>query len=338
MSGTSPPDQLRAAAAAIDADVYVYNGPLRGGKDLECIEVIHQNCHRDRALLVLTTNGGDPDAAYKIARYFQERYAFWTVLIGGKCKSAGTLVAVGANELAFTPYGELGPLDIQLSKIDRFDSLQSGLTIQDSLIALEERALDRYMSLVKDYIQANNGMLSFASATRAASDLITQLYAPVFSRIDPEEVGARARSMRIAIDYGKRLAVKSQNLKKDTLRTLAETYSSHSFVIDQQEAASLFNRVRPATPQEMALVAVLGSFARFDLSKGSDVLFDALSVPPEASEEGSHDEAHGGADQAADGGNPAGASGSANAPPKEAGRREAEPGLRSEVVPFPAAE
>ena len=266
-------------ADALPQDVYVYNGPMRNGKDLECIETIFAKKSRDECLLILTTDGGDADAAYKIARYLQEKYKKVSVLISGRCKSAGTLLAIGAHELVFTPYGELGPLDIQLSKVDRFDQLQSGLTITDSLNTLEERALDRFYRMVRDYIQSNNGLLSFASATKAASDFVTQLYAPVFSRIDPEEVGARARSMRIAADYGRRLGIKSQNMKLHTLKALSETYSSHSFVIDQQEAETLFMRVRKASDAEAKVVAALERYARFESHDGSNLVFRALSKP-----------------------------------------------------------
>jgi len=232
---------------------------------------------KKKALLLLVTDGGSPDAAYKITRNFQDKYESFTVLVSGRCKSAGTLIAVGANELAFTPYGELGPLDIQVTRVDRFDSLQSGLTIQDSLNTLETRALESFIKLVNDYMMANNGLLSFASATKAASDFVTQLYAPIFARIDPEEVGARARSMRIATDYGSRLAIKSQNLKPNTLKLLAEKYSSHSFVIDQLEAEGLFNRVRAASEAELAIVEELGRYARFEVPGRTEIIFCALS-------------------------------------------------------------
>lgn len=266
--------KAKEAAANIDADVFFYNGAIETPRDLECIEAVHNQVGRKRAILFLVTHGGDPDAAYKMTRYFQERYEHFTVVVSGKCKSAGTLIAIGANELAFSPYGELGPLDIQLTKVDKFDQPQSGLTIQDSLNTLEARALGKFYEIVKDYMQANNGMLSFPSATKAASDFVTQLYAPVFSRIDPEEVGARARSMRIAADYGQRLALKTQNLKPTTLRMLAETYSSHSFVIDRREAETLFLRVRSVDKDEAAVVNALGRFARFQMQEFS---FHALS-------------------------------------------------------------
>jgi len=246
-------------------------------RDLSCVEAIFDHRTRKKAVLFLVTNGGDPDAAYKMSRYYQEHYDDLAVVVAGKCKSAGTLIAVGAREIAFTPYGELGPLDIQLSKVDRFDALQSGLTIEDALNTIEARALNKFYEIVRDYIQANKGLLSFASATKAASDFVTHLYAPVFARIDPEEVGARSRSMKIAADYGKRLDVRWQNMKKDTLRLLSETYSSHSFVIDQREAEGLFNRVRKANADEVAVITALGRHARFEVPDPDEFVFLALS-------------------------------------------------------------
>src|SRR6185369_5121890 len=111
-----------------------------------------------------------------------------------------------------------------------------------------------------------------------------------FSRIDPEEVGARARSMRIADDYGKRLEAKWQNLKPGTLNTLAEKYSSHSFVVDQREAETLFHRVRAAQEPEKGLIDALSYHARYQIpvEGTSEVVMYALS-PPEPVQEPSHD-------------------------------------------------
>jgi hypothetical protein len=271
-------DKAKIAAAHVDSDVFFYNGPLQTTNDLECIRRIKSGHHRETATIFLTTNGGDPDSAYKIARYLQEIYKSFHIVISGRCKSAGTLLAIGATGLIFAPYGELGPLDIQLSKVDKFDHMESGLTIQDSLNTLEGRAISQYFKMVQTYIRANNGLLSFASATDAASKLISALYGPIFARVDPEEVGARARSMRIAVDYGKRLSAWSGNLKdSETLQTLAETYPSHSFVIDQQEASLLFQRVRAANDAELAVIDALGAYARFEHPSSSDCHFYALS-------------------------------------------------------------
>lgn len=312
-------EAAKKAATGIDADVYLFNGTVQRGRDLVCVETVSRQKSRDRAVLLPVTNGGDPDAAYKIARYLQDKYDAFTALISGTCKSAGTLMALGAGEIAFTPFGELGPLDIQLTKVDRFDGLQSGLAIQDALDTLEGRATQSFYQVIQDYMQANAGVISFATASKAAADFVAQLYAPVFSRVDPEEIGARSRSMRIATEYGKRLDAKAKNLKKDTLRLLAETYPSHSFAIDHREAENLFNRVRAATPAEQALVDALGRFARFELPRGSDFEFRALSTPakPKGTTDADHQRR---GSSSKDGRNPSRANGASQPAPVTKGR------------------
>jgi ClpP class serine protease len=93
---------------------------------------------RKNAILILVTEGGDPDAAYRIARCFQEHYELFTCIVPGYCKSAGTLITIGAHELVMTDGGELGPLDIQMSKKDELWESQSGLTVAAALNALHE--------------------------------------------------------------------------------------------------------------------------------------------------------------------------------------------------------
>ncbi|MBI1650402.1 SDH family Clp fold serine proteinase [Hyphomicrobium sulfonivorans] len=280
----SLPDPLAEAvkplADRLNADVYFYNGSMAHHRDYECAEIIFSSIGHKKAVLVLVTMGGSPDVAYKIGRYFQDKYEDFSVLVPGKCKSAGTLIAIAANEVVFMPYGELGPLDIQLTKVDRFDSMQSGLVIKESLDTLEKRALDKFFEIVNEYMRANNGLLSFASATHAAAEFVTKLYGPIFGNIDPEEIGARARSMKIATDYGMRLDLKWKNLKVNALKSLSDDYPSHSFVIDHREADKLFNRVRLARKDERALVAELGKLARFEIPRvaATDYLFQMIST------------------------------------------------------------
>ncbi|MGS0536682.1 hypothetical protein [Pseudoalteromonas sp. SaAl2] len=64
----------------------------------------------------MNTFGGDPHAGYKMARLLQYEYKHLTVAIPEMCKSAGTLIAIAANEIIYGPLGELGPLDIQTRK------------------------------------------------------------------------------------------------------------------------------------------------------------------------------------------------------------------------------
>lgn len=91
-------------------------------------------------LLILFTGGGDPDSAFRIARYFQEKYERFTLYVTGYCKSAGTLLALGAHELIMSDHAELGPLDIQMAKKDELIEKQSGLTVMTALSSLDSRS------------------------------------------------------------------------------------------------------------------------------------------------------------------------------------------------------
>lgn len=244
-------------------DVFLYNGPISRQDDLRSIEFVSANKRHDEIMLVLVTPGGSPDAAYKIGRYFQKRYEGFSCFIPGLCKSAGTLLAVGANELVFSPYGELGPLDVQLTKSDGLLGQDSGLNISEAFRTVEGRAKNTFHELIGEIITGSGGVISFQTASHCASEIVGALYGPIFERIDPEEVGSRARAMRIGEDYGVRLNEKFKNLKHGALAQLSQSYSSHGFVIDDDEACALFERVRMADETEKALVQGLGIKARF---------------------------------------------------------------------------
>jgi len=54
----------------------------------------------------------------------------------GWCKSAGTILAIGADELIMGEYAELGPIDVQLlDKSELFGSI-SGLNIDEAINTL----------------------------------------------------------------------------------------------------------------------------------------------------------------------------------------------------------
>lgn len=282
MSQTHIPPALQASVEKLDRDFYVYNGPIHRRAVLGFMELVKAHASRPSATLLMVTYGGDPDAGFKIARYMQHRYKHLSILISGVCKSAGTLVALGAHEVVFAPYGELGPLDIQMSKVDNFGQSQSGLVITDAINTLESRAIEAVFGVTNDLMGTYQGMISYQTATNVAVETMRAIYGPVLAQIDPEEIGTRSRAMRIAQDYGSRLIAMSNNAENDTLRILAETYSSHSFVIDHIEAEGLFKNSRIASEIEMDIVGNLGARARVPTSNPE---YYALHAPLAANSE-----------------------------------------------------
>ena len=234
-----------AYAEKNNRDVILFNGEIDG----DYIDKLIRECReksdrRHNVLFVLITQGGDADAAYRLSRCLQELYKEFIVFVPGWCKSAGTLVVIGAHKIVMGHYGELGPLDVQLSKSDELFEWNSGLVIDSALDALEARAMamfERYFMQIK---ARTRNRVTFKTATQIASSMVVELLTPVYSQIDPIKIGENAREMSVAADYGKRLNEHSNNLKfRSSLSTLVESYSSHGFVIDRKEVSSIFNKV-----------------------------------------------------------------------------------------------
>lgn len=218
---------------------------------------------RKNVLLVLVTPGGDPDAAFRIARCLQQAYDDRVFLfISGWCKSAGTLVTLSAQKLYIGDLGELGPLDIQVAKPDELFEMSSGLSVQAALETLEEVAGKMFINIMVN-IRAQTG---FSITTRTAAELsaaiLGNLLAPIYRQIEPIKIGENQRAMKITKAYGQRLLLRSRALSdRRSLDILVSAYPDHGFVIDREEAASLFVNVEKPTPTMERLAQELGEWA-----------------------------------------------------------------------------
>lgn len=229
----------------IETDVLIYVGSInRNGYDLLCSKL--ESFQRQKnCLLALATFGGDPNAAYRIARAISHNYpdpGEVSILVPTYCKSAGTLVCIGAHKLIISDKGELGPVDIQVQKLDEMFKRMSGLSIIRGLEYLQESALDTFRRYLID-INRGSG-LSTKTASEVASKLTTGLYGQIFAQIDPMILGEMQAEITIALEYGDRLNERYKNLKPDALHKLTKDYPSHGFVIDRKEIKDLFNNVR----------------------------------------------------------------------------------------------
>ncbi|MCI5127011.1 MAG: SppA protein, partial [Candidatus Electrothrix sp. AUS3] len=123
-----------------DGKIFLYYGDIsREGYSQISALYEERTEKKDKICLILITDGGDPDAAYRIARATNHHFDDVEILIPDICKSAGTLLCIGAQKLIFGDRGELGPLDIQLSKPDEMLERMSGLDIIQAINALQNQ-------------------------------------------------------------------------------------------------------------------------------------------------------------------------------------------------------
>lgn len=233
-------------------DVIIYYGDInREGYEAVTKTCIEQKLH-DEAYLVLATYGGDPHAGFRIARCLRHHYGKFKILIPDHCKSAGTLVAIGADEIIIADRGELGPLDIQISKPDELLEQSSGMDIPQALDFLKQQTKATLSDLLWE-IRVNR-RLSTKVAAELASKMTSAMFHPIYAQIDPIKLGETSRANAIGFEYGKRLDLVADNLKPGSLVKLITHYPSHSFVIDRKEACDLFERVRCPNGMELELL------------------------------------------------------------------------------------
>ena len=137
-------EAANAVAKNFNSRVLVYTGTIDNGGVGRLLEALHlEKPSKPNVFLILTTNGGDAHAAYRIARLLQIVSTRFFLFVPLRCKSAGTLLALGANELIMNPIAELGPLDVQLVQRNEIDRTRSGLVVRTACRALLTRPCER---------------------------------------------------------------------------------------------------------------------------------------------------------------------------------------------------
>lgn len=249
-------------------DFFIYNGGIDPFLDKKIIPILKKTCRSENIVLFLTTPGGDPDAAYRLSRYLQQNYKHFTLAVLGACKSAGTLLALGAKEVIMNSEGEFGPLDVQLFRPDEFMQRTSGLTISQSLSFIGNKSFETFEKMFLDIRGKSGGVITTTTAANIASSIVTGIYAPITEKIDPMRIGEMQRSMDVAIHYGIRLGADEEKVQH-----LAKNYPSHSFVIDFEEAQGLFNNVRKPNQAEEFLIKQMSFILRKELNFSPFSLF-----------------------------------------------------------------
>lgn len=263
---------LKAVEAVIEEsprDIILYAGPLENPFDDDLLEECRE-VKSKKALLLLATYGGDANCAYRIARRLQKCYEEFSVYIHTICKSAGTLLALGAREIIVSDYGEMGPLDVQLQKEDELGARTSGLAINQALTKLRGQAFDMFEEIFLRLRLYSGMQLSTKSASEVAANITIGLLSPIYGQIDPMRLGEIDRAIRVALEYGGRLG--KDNLKDGALNRLVAGYPDHSFAIDRKEAEDLFVNVREPSESEMHLASLLQPYVDKALKENETIV------------------------------------------------------------------
>lgn len=167
---------------------------------VDLLHNIRSDCDLD---LLLHTGGGDIDAAEKLISIVRAKVGTGTlrVVVPDYAKSAGTLIALGANKIVMSDTSELGPIDPQ--------------------ITLSDGSGNRISTPVLSYIEAFR--IHSAALTANPNDVVAQI---MLSKIDP----ARLVLFKAAVDRATRFA--ENQLKRGMFRDQGNWSAAASQLLD----------------------------------------------------------------------------------------------------------
>lgn len=211
-------------------------------------------CGKGDLDVLIHSPGGNLSSCYVVARLFARCTDAWEALVPELAASGATLIGLGSSNIVMSELAQLGPLDPQVisRRREKFFDLerQSPLEAFQAVRYLRQfsvEALDGAMSFLRNRRVAPH--LALETATKLASHLAQ----PVLSQIDPYDLGAFALDSRVAIDYCKRISNPTDKTRKTQRavdpRVLVETYPTHEFVIDLEEARALGFTVSLPSPE-----------------------------------------------------------------------------------------
>jgi hypothetical protein len=281
-----------AVSQANNADLIAYFGPVRVPFDNKLLHQIESRIRlRPNVILWLATFGGDPHAAYRISRMLQWHYktvegdkqkgkGTFTAFVDTICKSAGTIIVLGADRLVLSDYAELGPIELQLPKPDDGLERSSSLTPMQALNALQTSSFDLYRYYFRQLRNNAGWNLTTKTASEIAAKMTIGLMEPIYSQIDPIRLGEIDRFIKVSMQYGAKL--NNGNLKEDAVERLVAGYPSHSFVIDRREAKELFNNV-DSPDEKFKELSSIREFSEKKSASDTPMVTYLNTLPPETS-------------------------------------------------------
>lgn len=180
-----------------------------------------------RISLILYTRGGDTLAAWNIVNLIREFCDELELIVPNKCRSAGTLIALGANRIVMTKQATLGPID---PSIVREMSPIIPNTTPPQRLSLSVESVKGYFHLLKNEFNVRG------------NDALSQAYIKISEYIHPVVLGDVYRTQKQIQMLATRLleyGYHSRTKIKRIVKFLCSDSGSHDYTINRTEARKL---------------------------------------------------------------------------------------------------
>lgn len=215
---------------------------------------------KGKVALILNSSGGYADSAYRIATCLQHACGGFDTYVPLHAKSAATLLALGSSSIYLSDDGELGPIDAQIVNFEK-EEQESALATAQSLERLQASAIQALDRTVAVLLQRGTHK-KVSTIIPMAMKFVSELMAPLFSKIDVVNFTEMTRSLKIGEDYAVRLLKRGKLACAKPIDQIAsalvDQYPDHGFVIDREEAGAIGIKIRDVDAEISSLLADVG--------------------------------------------------------------------------------
>jgi len=170
--------------------------------------------------ILISSEGGDPIAAWRIVNLLRERFDKIGVLIPYAAKSAATVLALGADEIVMHPFSCLGPIDMQIN-------LSNGAPGPTRQFSTED--VISYLNFLQEDLRVPERLFG----TEASKALLAEL--------KPTDVGIVKKSMTFIKSIATKL-LETHMDDKEAIKEIVEKFTSfshHGYTVGRREAIAL---------------------------------------------------------------------------------------------------
>jgi hypothetical protein len=193
--------------------------------------------------VILDSTGGPLDSAFRTVLFLSRYAGRLNVYVPRKAKSASTLIAVGANQIVMSPFGELGPLDTQIRDPRNPTDYISALDCYQSVDYVREFGFSTLSQALKQLATVTQGKLLLSDSLNAAAQFAIGSITPMLSQTRSLDFGAWGRSLKMGERYAQILISRAAQTELGKAERVASRlvygYTHHLFPIDITEARDM---------------------------------------------------------------------------------------------------
>lgn len=225
-------DVISQIEKLLDGSLLTYwnsqNGSICQNDVVGFYELLRATGPRERAYLLIKSDGGDGQASLRIVHVLRQFAKQLIAMVPLECASAGTMLALGADEIRMGPLAYLTAIDTSIRHS------MSPVDPDNHRVSVSQDELTRVINLWRSQAESSSGR--------------DNAYASLYQYIHPLVIGAVDRSSSLSIklcteilSYHMKDGQKAEQISKH----LNANYPSHGYPITIREAEAVGLNVKP---------------------------------------------------------------------------------------------